>query len=312
MSALPSRAYASLIAWISLWLLATTAPAAAQYTETRYPIVLAHGLSGFDSLFGVYDYWYRIPGALRSGGATVFVTDVSQFQDAELRGEMLLAQVEEIVAATGSGKVNLIGHSMGGFDARYVASVRPGLVASVTTIGSPHQGAELATFLRDNIREDGVSERALSFFAERLGDVIGLLSGSRRPQDAVAALESLSARGAAAFNARHPQGLPEVWCGEGPSRVNGVRYYSWSGTRTLTNPFDVSDGLLALTSLVYTEPNDGLVGRCSSHLGQVIRDDYPQNHLDEVNQVLGLVRFFGPSPRSQLRAHANRLKRAGL
>ncbi len=31
-------------------------PAAAQtgYTQTRYPIVLAHGMAGFDKLFGVY------------------------------------------------------------------------------------------------------------------------------------------------------------------------------------------------------------------------------------------------------------------
>ncbi|MFN3201503.1 MAG: lipase family alpha/beta hydrolase [Bradymonadia bacterium] len=296
----------------ALWLVGMTTTAQANYTRTRYPIVLAHGLSGFDQLFGVYEYWFRIPSALRSGGATVFVTEVSQFADAELRGEQLLAQVEEIVAITGKGKVNLIGHSMGGFDARYVASVRPDLVASVTTIATPHKGAELATFLRANVREGGFTEQALSFFAERLGDVVALVSGARQPQDGVDALESLSADGAARFNARHPQGLPATRCGQGAAQVNGVRYYSWSGTRVFTNIFDISDGLLALTSLVYSEPNDGLVGRCSSHFGQVIRDNYPQNHLDEVNQILGLVRFFGPSPRSQLRAHANRLRRAGL
>src|SRR5688572_18088787 len=28
------------------------------YTKTKYPIVLEHGLAGFDELFGVYSYWF--------------------------------------------------------------------------------------------------------------------------------------------------------------------------------------------------------------------------------------------------------------
>ena len=32
----------------------------AGYTQTRYPIVLVHGLFGFDKLLGV-DYFYGIP-----------------------------------------------------------------------------------------------------------------------------------------------------------------------------------------------------------------------------------------------------------
>ena len=60
------------------------------------------------------------------------------------------------------------------------------------------------------------------------------------------------------------------------------------------------------------EQNDGLVGKCSSHWGVVLRDDYGWNHLDEVNQVLGLRGLFASSPASVYRAHANRLKSAGL
>jgi len=282
------------------------------YTETRHPIVLAHGLGGFDSLFGVLDYWYGIEDALEDGGARVFVTQVSQLNATEVRGEQLLAQVQQILAITGEQKVNLIGHSHGGLDVRYVASVRPDLVASVTTVASPHKGAALADVLRANVVDGSFSEGVLAFFANSLGVVLGLLTGSSDPQDAVAALDSLTTAGLATFNAAHPQGVPATPCGGGASSVNGVRYWSWSGTGILTNLFDVSDAALALTSLVYPEPNDGLVGRCSSHLGDVIRDDYLQNHLDEVNQVFGLVSFFGSNPRSVFRAHANRLKNAGL
>lgn len=286
--------------------------AAGDYTATKHPIVLAHGMSGFDSLFGIYDYWHAIPGALSKDGAKVFVTEVPQFNSTEARGEVLLAQVEEILAVTGASKVNLIGHSHGGLDVRYVASVAPGLVASVTTIGSPHHGAELADFLRSNVKNGGFTEAVLGLFANSLGSVLALLSGTSNQQDSISALESLSTEGLQAFNAAHPDGLPAAWCGQGPAVVDGIRYYSWTGDRALTNILDPSDALLGLTSIVYDEDNDGLVGKCSSHLGKVLRDDYRLNHLDEVNQAFGLVHLFGPDPKTLFRAHANRLKNEGL
>jgi len=73
-----------------------------------------------------------------------------------------------------------------------------------------------------------------------------------------------------------------------------------------------SDPFLAVFSPLTPGPNDGFVGRCSTHLGHVIRDNYLLNHFDEVNQVLGLGSPFVPDPRSIFRDHANRLKNAGL
>jgi len=282
------------------------------YTKTRYPIVLAHGMAGFDSLFGLVDYWYGVENALEDGGANVFVTEVSQFNSTAVRGEQLLDQVEDIVAITGKAKVNLIGHSHGGLDVRYVAAVRPALVASVTSVGSPHKGAALADFLRANISGGTFTESALNLLANSLGTLLGLLSGTSNPQDAIAGLDNLTTAGLATFNAQYPAGVPATACGEGAAVVNGIRYYSWSGTGLLTNALDIGDPALAVASLVYPEANDGLVGKCSSHLGDVIRDNYFMNHLDEVNQVLGLVSIFESNPKTVFRSHANRLKGAGL
>ncbi len=282
------------------------------YTKTKYPIVLEHGLGGFDELFGVYSYWFGIVDALQDGGASVFTTTVSQLNSTEARGEQLIDQIETITALTGKPKVNLIGHSHGGLDVRYVAAVRPDLVASVSSVATPHKGAALADYLRANVQDGSFTESVLAYFANALGTVIGLLTGHTNPQDAIAALDSLTSAGLATFNAHYPQGVPTTACGSGAASVNGIRYYSWSGTGVLTNALDVSDGPLALSSLFYPEANDGLVGKCSSHLGTVIRDNYFQNHLDEVNQILGLVSIFESSPPSLFRAHANRLKSAGL
>lgn len=282
------------------------------YTKTKYPVVLTHGMLGFDSILGV-DYWFGIPQALRRDGATVYITQVSQLNTSETRGEELLEQVEEIVAISGKGKVNLIGHSHGGPTIRYVAAVRPDLVASVTSVGAPHKGSDAADFLRQ-VPPGSAGEALLAGIVNGMGTLIHFLSGSpsSNPQNSLGSLESLNSEGAARFNAKYPQGIPTTACGEGAYSVNGVRYYSWSGTSPLTNLLDPSDVLMGASSLTFSGPNDGLVGRCSSRLGMVIRDNYRMNHLDEVNQTFGLTSLFETDPVSVYRQQANRLKNAGL
>ena len=284
------------------------------YTKTRYPIVLSHGMLGWDSMLGI-DYWYGIPGALRSGGASVYTTEVSQLNTSEVRGEELIEQVEDIVALSGKPKVNLIGHSHGGPTVRYVAAMRPDLIASATSVGAPHTGSDLANFLK--LFPDGsLTQTIVSELVNQIGKMIHFLSGSpsTNPQDSLGSLESLHSEGAARFNAKFPQGMPLRKCGEGSYKVNCVNYYSWSGTSPLTNPLDPSDGMMGVASLTFIggEANDGMVGRCSSHLGKVIRDNYRMNHLDEVNQFFGLTSLFETDPVTVYRQHANRLKNDGL
>src|SRR5690606_15455909 len=145
----------------------------------------------------------------------------------------------------------------GGLTARYVAGVAPQLVASVTAIAAPHRGSRLADIVRDAAPAGSVSEAVASGAAKALVRLIGLFSGGARlPQMPGAALDSFTTAGVADFNRRFPQALPSG-CGHGEALVNGVRYYSWTGTRLLTNLLDPSDLPLALLSLVFDEPNDG-------------------------------------------------------
>ena len=88
------------------------------YAKTQYPVVLVHGLLGFDAI-GPINYFYGIPSALRSGGATVFTPEVSQSNSTEVRGEQLLKQLQALKAQYGYTKFNLIGHSHGGNTIRY-------------------------------------------------------------------------------------------------------------------------------------------------------------------------------------------------
>lgn len=295
-------------------LLAAAFPASADdYTKTRYPVVLVHGLFGFDAIGGVYDYWFGIPQALRDGGAQVYVAQVSAANSNEMRGEQLIAQLETLKALHGYSKFNLVGHSQGGPTARYVASVRPDLVASMTSIGSPHAGSKVADFVGAVLPDGSPLRPLVASFVNAFSSLIGALSGGQSPQDSLAALKALDSAGSARFNARYPQGKPTSACGNGAAVAGGVRYYSFGGVSNSTNWLDLSDPAMIAGGLLFAgEANDGLVGRCSSHWGQVIRDDYEWNHLDEVNQIAGLRGVFSANPTSVYRAHLNRLKGAGL
>ncbi|HET7757619.1 MAG TPA: hypothetical protein VFK87_10215 [Steroidobacteraceae bacterium] len=123
--------------------------------KLAHPVVLAHGIMGFDELkiAGIRREYFRgIPAHLSAHGALVHVPRVSPLGSVAQRARELTAVVNSIDAK----KVNLIAHSLGGLDARY-AITRLGLapkVASLVTIGTPHHGtpiADLGTSLGDKL-----------------------------------------------------------------------------------------------------------------------------------------------------------------
>ena len=294
-----------------------TPPAyAGNYSQTQYPIVLVHGLFGFDDLLWV-DYFYKVPSALSRNGAQVYVATVSPANATEVRGEQLLSYVQEVLAVSGAEKVNLIGHSHGGPTIRYVASVAPELVASASSVAGVNWGSPVADLVRAGIDPDstleGVAETVFNGFSNFLELITGSNPGEL-PTDTIAALEALTTEKTLQFNAQYPEGMPSAYCANDGELLasNGVYYFSWSGGSTYTNVFDIADPALALTGLAFNESNDGLVSSCSSHLGYVLKDDYKMNHLDEVNQTFGIHHLFETDPVSVFVQQANLLKQLGL
>ncbi len=125
-----------------------------------YPIVLAHGIARFDVLrkqmeamglltgitgSDALHYFRNIKTFLHARGFTVCHSNVSFAAGIEQRARELAGQVESICAQ--HGKVHIIGHSMGGLDARHMIVDIPGMdakVASLTTVGTPHLGTSFA------------------------------------------------------------------------------------------------------------------------------------------------------------------------
>lgn len=120
------------------------------YRVCRFPIVLCQGLLGFDTLKtprASISYWHGIKEVLESYGARVHSNPVEPLATVEIRASLILSETAKHCR---NQKVNLIAHSMGGLDARFVASMLaemrnpPFEVASLTTISTPHWGSSVA------------------------------------------------------------------------------------------------------------------------------------------------------------------------
>ena len=284
------------------------------YTETKYPILLVHGFLGWDTMLGI-DYWYKVVETLEAGGAQVFVASVPNASTPEIRGEALIPQIEEVLAITGAKKVNLIGHSHGGPTTRYAASVRPDLVASVTSISGVNKGTPIADKLMELSSDSAAFDAVFGTIVNTAAKALNMISGANFDGvNAMVAIESMTTANGVIFNAKHPGGIPASSCGEGAYEYKGIRYYSWAGADPTTNVLDPMDLITVAFSQFFdaNTVNDGFVGVCAAHLGMVIRDDFKMNHLDEINQFLGMHDLTETDPLTVFRTHANRLKKAGL
>lgn len=287
---------------------------------TKYPILLVHGLFGFDRI-GSINMFYGIQEALERAGCRIYVPVISSTHGNETRGEQLLEQIERFLRRTGFTKVNLFGHSQGALTSRYAAAKRPDLIASVTSISGPNHGSEVADRLRDAFEPGALPETVAATLIKGFSQFLALLGGDRSlPQQPIAALDALTTEGVCAFNVRYPQGLPESWGNSGAEWVDGVGYYSWSGClsgslldegKNAIDPLHLACRSYALLFEREKESNDGFVGRFSSHLGHVVRSDYPMDHLDTINQTVAVTRP-DADPVMLYIEHAVRLSRKGL
>jgi triacylglycerol lipase len=300
----------------------------AGYTTTKYPILLVHGILGFKNFMGA-DYFYQIPSSLSSEGARVHVATVSAVGSNELRGEQLVNEMLTLKAINGYAKFNLIGHSQGSPTARYAASVRPDLVASVTSVDGVNKGSRVADIVRKVAPTNTVTSAVFGAVADGLAKFLTFAYGTPNlDQNSLNALDSLTTNGLTTFNSKYGSGVPSA-CGEGAysaslpytnpttkvKTYSTVNYYSWGGVSQLTNildPLDAGIGLLSWAFLFSGDKNDGLVSECSQRLGKVIRSNYWNNHLDAVNGFFGITNLLEVNPKSIYRTHANRLQAAGL
>lgn len=238
------------------------APAVAKLS---HPVVLVHGISGFDRVFRLKrpgkEFFPGVRPHLEAAGNWVLMPRVSATASIATRAAELKAFIRREV---GTAKVHIIGHSMGGLDARYAVS-RLGLdsqVLSLTTVGCPHRGSTFA---------DWSVDRFARFFHP-------LFRAAGVPDDAFFDLMTDNCQ---RFNEETPN-------------VPGVRYFSVAGV--IERPWLAHGWKLPNRIVDRAEgPNDGVVSVASATWGEstaIWRGD----HLNLVNWPNKRMRKAGEWP----------------
>ncbi len=214
--------------------------------QTRYPIMMVHGV-GFRDLKYV-NYWGRIPRELTRNGAVIAYGNQEAWGTVEDNAQDLKEAVLWLMSETGSEKVNIIAHSKGGLDSRYMISQLDmgGCVASLTTINSPHRGSRVI---------DVVYGMPRSIYRRIAAVMDGYFRwlGDKRPN-------FLTASGQ----------FTTTWCEHFNARaLDDSRVYYQSYMSVMQNPF--SDFILSVPFCIVKAaegPNDGLVAPSAANWGQ--------------------------------------------
>lgn len=268
-----------------------------------YPVVLVHGMGGFDTLQGLgVTYFNGVKADLLAHGVTdVFVTRTSPYDTSEVRAKELLTQIDQILVKTGAAKVNIIAHSQGGMDARILAS--PGgladgaRIASITMIGTPNRGTPVANLVMKALNApvggviDNVTETVLSLLEQTLYDV------RTKPALRAQIEELTTAHMVKVFNVAYPDD-PRVAYMSYAGRTNfeaGVTACAGSFYPNQPGRLDAAQVPLFPTAVYmqgFTDiANDGMVPVSSARWGTFMRC-LPADHGREIGQI----NLTGPDP----------------
>jgi triacylglycerol lipase len=204
----------------------------------RHPVVLLHGLLGFDELAigpARLAYFRGLTERIQRVGADVHRPRVARTAAVAVRAQQLARRIEQLSAK----RVNIIAHSMGGLDARYAIAKLglSGRVASLVTIGTPHRGTPLA-----DIGSHVLGETL------RLRRMLGALGMD------VAGFDDLTTARMAAFN-EEVSDARGVWYASVVAHASGrsVHPLLWPTHRVLTEHGGPNDGLVPLASQAWGE-----------------------------------------------------------
>jgi triacylglycerol lipase len=164
----------------------------------KYPVLLVHGAGFRDKTLGFINYWGRIPKYLARKGVAVYYGGTDAWGSIEGNAEKIKLAVLGVLVREGVEKVNIIAHSRGGLEARYLISSlgMDGAVASLTTISTPHHGVKAMDMTVDT--PDGLY-KFTSFFV----DIWFKMLGDKDP-DFFTSSRQLSERRCLEFNKINP------------------------------------------------------------------------------------------------------------
>ena len=190
--------------------------------------------------------------------------------------------------------MNLIGHSQGGIDTRYVAAMRPEWIASVTTYATPNRGTVIADVILGL-----VDDPRFSALADALVRVIGapLWDAAGEESSVFEAMRQLSVEGMDTFNRTYRDSPAVAYyslSGRSDRHLGGDDCQATDSPDFITRYRDERDPIDPLLDIpeqitdggLENVVNDGLVRARDARWGRFL-GCVPADHLDEVGHLLG-------------------------
>jgi len=143
-----------------------------QNIQLQYPVILVHGIIAHDRKC-CFQFWGRIPQVLTRLGIKVFRGNTDAWGTYESNALLLKKTIEKTLLETKTERVNIIAHSKGGIDSRYLVWNHNfgDKIASLTTICTPHHGSEIADrIFNRKITHKKLYRKVLSVFGKLYGD----------------------------------------------------------------------------------------------------------------------------------------------
>lgn len=249
--------------------------------NTKYPIVLAHGMGAQAVIVGIVDYWWDLESALEDEGAKVYITSVNGMDTTANKAASFKTQFLQILAVSGSTKANIIAHSHGTLYTRYaISNLGLGLkVASYTSLCGPHRGSAVADWVMNTIPKG-----SWNLVGGALDIVYTFVFGDKNPQSLANGIQVTRPYMNNVFNPNVPN-------------IAGLYYQSWASKIRYAS----SSIILEIPWLIdkyYEGDNDGLVAVSSAKWGNFRGVQEGSlltpgvDHLNMVNQLFGITPGF--------------------
>ena len=258
--------------------------------KAQYPILLVHGMGGFDEL-GPIDYFNGIRSYLLNLGYAAYTPVTDPMNGSDVRAKQLAEYIDRLQECTCAQKFNLIGHSQGGIDARYIVNVMGygDRIASVTTIAAPHGGTRIADAILGLI--PGATDELINFFAWLIG---GIYTDPKEDPNTRSALTWCSTQFLKEFTEDYPNDPQVAWfsyAGRAGLSASGKPECENAELKNPKSKTPMHGAMLpgwVFLGGIDGVDNDGLVTVDNAKMGR-FRGCLPADHLQEVGLFLGIA-----------------------
>lgn len=189
---------------------------------TKYPIILIHGLGMRDDLKWA-SYWGKIPQRLETEKIPFYFSHQQAFNSIEENAQLIKDRILEILEKTRVEKMNIIAHSKGGVESRYMISKlnMEDKIASLTTLATPHRGSFLADWALEKVKEHKVTGLAKNVFK-----AIATWQGDHSPE-IMPSFEQMTTESMQKLNSILPDS-PHVYYQSYAGSTKGANYGLWA------------------------------------------------------------------------------------